>query len=468
MAGLPQSYNFTTGSSALPDVGLLQYNGCTFSPYFASDVSGVQVKSGDGRTVKWFEVTLTADGYVTAPAGTLSTSPTMVTMARLLSAQGGVLLYKGRGFDMAVNANGSLDFNGPSGQTLLTSDVSWGPSPELLEFQPLGGGLSAKVKWQVQVRVPIQQGSFGSKVLLQFTTETSVSYGEDGYSALSVRGVMEVPITRTPLSSRVSTYTVDNYRSQLEQRVMRGIDLSRFRVTQRGFQVSKDKRELAFDFKVEERPYMDLPADCTVARGSYNVRPARAGMGLVTWLCTLRATYTVRRDRPRRTAWDAFLLLLRERMAASEIGGLGLPNMAGGNAAADQNPGFLASLARAAQVVLNGVISPVNGNLLNYLNLLRAQNARVQASSRSWLIDFSFDEGIYLDSKTVSFSATWRLTTTFAYILQASGLWKKVAEQDARGNNLWAASMSTVQGSQSWLVNQLDPSLDVVVDFGGG
>ena len=86
---------------------------------------------------------------------------------------------------------------------------------------------------------------------------------------------------------------------------------------------------------------------------------------------------------------------------------------------------------------------------------------------RAWLIDFSFDEGLYLDSKTISFSATWRATVSFAHILLGSGLWKKVLE-GARTpkENLWAISMKDIMGAKSWLPNELDPSLDIIVDFG--
>jgi hypothetical protein len=75
---------------------------------------------------------------------------------------------------------------------------------------------------------------------------------------------------------------------------------------------------------------------------------------------------------------------------------------------------------------------------------------------------------VYLDSKTTSFSATWRITTAFDSILKASGLWSKVPEQDTQQRNLWATSMSRFSGSQSWLSDPVDPALDVIVDFGGG
>ena len=448
--------NFTTGPAIVPDVGVLSYNGCVFSPLFETTASGVAVKDNAQRTVKLMEYTITVDGYVTLKTGAASVAPTTRVLLDLLTAQGGALTYTGRGFDLVL---------GPGD---LVKDVAWGPVPEVLDFQPLGAGKSAKVRWQVKVRIPRADVLYGDN-LLQFNYETSVTYGEDGFSTLSMRGTMEIPLTRTPLqSTRTLTYTVDDFRRQIDSRVFNGIDLSRFQVTRRVFNVSRDKRTLEFDVEVAEKPYMDLPPDCTIARGTYNVRPAKAGMGLVTWLCTLRATYTVRADRPRRVAWLAFLALLRLRMAQSQIGPV--PDVPNG----DHNPpiGRVSILKNA---ILN-VISPGRGTIEMYKDILERQGRLVQESRRAWLMDLSIDEGLYLDSKTTSFSATWRLNSTFNHILLSSGLWRKVPEVAAGppdpnrpgGLNLWKASIEDVAGAESWLPNRLDPKLDIIVDFGGG
>ena len=450
--------NFTTGPAPLPDVGQLIYNGCLFSPLFETSVSGTVVKDAAGRTTKCMEYTLTADGYVTMPAQDSSIAPTMANLRRLLTAQGGYLTYIGRGFNLAVN-------NAAGNQ----QDVAWGPVPRLLEFQPLGGGRSAKVKWQVVVAIPEVTAGPGSKALgegaqsplLQFNYETSLSYGEDGYSSLSIRGTMEIPMTRSPSQqSRRLTSTVDNYRQTIEDRLLAGIDLSRFRLTRREFGVSRDKRTMEFDFELDEKPYMDLPMYCTMARGSYNVRPARAGAGLASWHCTLKATYTVRGDYPRRVAWDMFLWLLRRRMEAAENPDL---DLGGPQNPPNPPPNLFRAVLGVPWVVANVAVNAP-------LNLVRGAPPPANAVNdrKALLIDFSIDEGLYLDSKTVSFSATWRLTHFFANILLASGLWVKAQERGADGSNLWATTMRDVSGSSSWLENRLDPALDVIVDFGGG
>lgn len=436
--------NFTTGPSTLPDYGVLSYNGCLFSPLFETSMSGECVKDAAGRTVKYMEYTLTADGYVTLPAGNPSINNTVSRLRTLLTAQGGSLVYQGRGFDLVVGPSSGL------------KDVAWGPVPELIEFQPLGGGKSAKIKWQVVVRISELEGS-KPVALLQFNYETTLTYGEDYFSTLSVRGTMEVPITRMPLQrTRTIDETVDDFRTELNSRIFAGIDLSLFRVTQREFNVSRDKRTLEFSITCEEKPYMDMPPDCTIARGTYSVRPAKAGMGLAQWLCTLRATYTVRADRQRRVAWHSFLALLRVRMAEARLGNI--PNLVDG----EHNP-----LQRAQRLAAGTAVSPLVGAAVFWSDTLTRQNRLINETNKALLIDFSFDEGLYLDSKTISFSATWRIVTTISHILLASGVWKKVPERTDLRANVLAVSVNDVSGANSWLPNGIDPKLDVIVDFGG-
>lgn len=441
------TYYFNTGTSPLPDVGQLSYNGCVFSPLFETNVSGVAVKDEAGRTTKYMEYTITADGYVTLPTvgafGATSTDATMTKLRQLLSAQGGVLIYEGRGNPIVVNQPGSQVY-----------DVAWGPVPEVLDFQPLGAGLSAKIRWQVKVRIPeVQPAGGGLGPVLQFNEETTVTYDDAGYSLLAIRGTLEIPLTRITQSDRSIRTTVDAFRELYLDQVANSIDLTRFRVVKREFRVSRDKRTMEWSFAAEELPYMGLPANVTIARGTYSFKPAVSGMGLCSWNCTLRVTYTVRKDRPRRVAWDAFLALLRVRMAQSAAGLV--PSLNNNN----QNP---------PNPIVQNVVPALLGPILPGMNfareLLRQQSAAVANGRKAWLIDFSGEEGLYLDSRTVTFSASWRLITVFSHILIASGLWTKVRSD---GGNVWATSVRNISGWKSWERNQLNPAQDAIVDFGG-
>lgn len=462
MADLASNF-FSTGPTTLPDVGEITYNGVDFSPLFTSQISGNCVKDEATRTTKYMEYTLSVDGYVTVNADDDDIAKSMQELATALTAQGGELIYKGRGFDLIVNPPNNVI--APGAVIVGRQDVVWGPVPELLEFQPLGGGNSAKIKWQCKVRVTeISKGKgFTTREgltvnLLQFNYETSVIYGEDGYSAMSVRGTAEIPMTRPTQKDRNLTLTADNLRNQIDLRIMKGIDLERFRVVNRTFNVSRDKRILEWDIRIEEKPYMDLPPACTIARGTEDVRPAKAGMGLCLWLCTLRVTYTVAKGTQRRVAWLFFLDLLRERMKASRFSLV--PNF---KQPAKDNDNLGRQAARA------GLGALLNLGALDVAKKIAAEQEKELADIKKrtvWLIDFNISEGIYLDSKSITFSATWRLTTTFSHILLASGIWRKLPEYNFNRENIWASSMKDIMGSKSWLTNKIDPKLDVIIDFG--
>lgn len=467
-------FNFTTGSTVLPDVGVLSYNGCVFSSYFESKISGSAIKDDARRTVKYTELVLTAEGYVTlnrGEAADATISKTMITLHRLLTAQGGELTYTGRGFDLIINKAGGGGGRGGDNfvslvgeakqQVVGSADVAWGPVPELIEFQPLGAGRSAKVVWKVTIRIPSDK--YGSKFpLLQHNFESSVSYGEDCYSTVSLRGTIEIPMTRVPSQrDRFVKQTVDDYRQEVDK-VLRGIDLSRFRITSREFSVSRDKRTLTWNVTAEEKPYMDLPPNCTVARGSYTVRPAKVGPALTLWLCTLRATYVLRADVDRREAYQLFVTLVRLRMAESKRKyAPNLKDEEGGNELGDV-------AAKAAEIGVRFGFNPLRElyRIGNELFAPTPEKKKVEEARNTILIDWSIDEGLYLDSKTVTFSATWRICCKWELIMLGSGLWAKVREKDSAGRNLWAMSMKNIQGSSSWIKDRLDPNLDIIVDFG--
>lgn len=455
--------NYTTGPAVLSDAGALSYEGCVFSPLFATKLTGTVVRDEADRTTKYMEYTIDADGYVTLPTGATDISATVATLRQLLTRQGGALVYRGRGMDLVVNAAGVNVFGvlGPS-----VTDVAWGPKPELFEFQPLGGGLSAKVKWRVKVHVSeVAAVNPESMPLLQLNYETSVAYSEDGFSSLTVRGTMEIAMTRRPFQrNRNVPRTVDDFRRVLETKILTVEDLARFRVTRREFTVSRDKRIMQWDYQLEEKPYMDLPPLCTKANGSFSCRPAKAGMGLTTWFCTLKATYVVRNDLARRNAWFLFMYLLRLKMLCSQQGLI--PPLNG-----EQNPQRPPAAFNGLQVLRDAAFIPFVALEAGFGHLgpggQQPRQVPADQGRRAWLIDFSFDEGMYQDSKTVTFSATWRLITIFSHILLGSGLWRKLSEVDDQGRRLWVTTMRDISLSRSWLPNQVDPAADVVVDFGG-
>jgi hypothetical protein len=386
-------------------------------------------------------------------------------LRRLLNQPAGQLTYSGKGFgNMVINKPATPPGEPVGGGGLVATglqDVCWGPIPETFEFVPLGASGAANVKWTVAFCLPEVLDANGSPIL-QFNEETTVSYDEEDYSTITIKGTLEVGMTRATVNTRTVAFTVDDYRQRFLDKLALSIDLLRFRVTRRDFNVNRDKRTMEWNFQAEELPPMSLPAGATKANGRMSVRMTHPSVALFRFLVTLSATYVIRKDQPRRVAWGAFLSLWHFRM--NQAPAAVVPDLAGINAD-DQQPA--PKKGALDGVVVGPVLAPLKP-VLNWLfDLLKGQQNKAPKAAGVATIPqtFGFDEGIYLDSKTVTFEASWLLMTTFTQALTASGAWEQPQAPDL-GRNNWAISIADISRSTSWTDDILDPSQDVIVDFG--
>ncbi len=484
--------NSETGFSLLPDVGHLQYNGVIFSALYKSTVTGEVIADEAHRVTKIMRYVLEVQGIVTLPEGQDSQENTWLNLRKRLTVAGAPLVYRGNGF-------GGLAINVAGGQVF---DIAYGPVPELLAFKPLGSGHGSEIHWRVTVRipeilVPIATGqsvlattpagktlaSLGSAgyngPVLQFNYETSLTFDEDGYAGIGIRGTLEVPIARGPQQARSIQRTVDDYR----QRWMNvQIDLTQFRVTRRSFQHSRDKRTCEFEFAAEELAPMGLPPGATKARGRMSVRghPIAKGGGKfgvftgVAWTVSLTATYTIHKKFQRRASAWAFYALMWFRMHSSD--GFPIPSLGDANNGPQQPP-LSPGAVRSRLLAIGSLLGPPGalglaaaGDLANWYNSMfkaaKGAEEAVPKERAAILTDFGFDEGLYEDSRTMTFNASWVLLTTFRNVLEASGVWNWLP--NSVGGNAWATSLENVSGWRSFLDVGLDPQAEVIVDFGGG
>ncbi len=444
----------------------LAYNTVQFSVLFKSEISGEYLLDDAGRTVKAATYTLTVEGIVSSAGGT-PLEQNFATLRELLSQPGGVLIYQDRGFgDLAVNQVGGN-----------SNDIAWGPIPKVLFFQPYGNGFSAHVRWQCTFTISEAQFITTGRVgpVVQFSYESMLTYDEDNYTGISIRGVLEVPLTRISVNDRtIPPLIVDRFR---EQWLNISFDLTQFRVVSRNFNESADKRTCKWDYRVEELPPMTLTPGAVRARGVMSVQPLKLGnqrsMLLLgtSWTCTLRGSYTIRKDFPRRSASLAFCTLLSFRMRSSIFGVMPAndPNNAGQQAPPNATAQFAQAAAelpiRAAGIDIPfRAIQQPRGN---------AFAGVAGTGAQALLANFSFDEPLYLDSRVMNFEASWILFTTFRSLMDASGVWRWPADGTQRAYSgtqplTWAASVQGIVGWRSWLANQLNPNADVIVDMGGG
>jgi hypothetical protein len=194
---------------------------------------------------------------------------------------------------------------------------------------------------------------------------------------------------------------------------------------------------------------MGLPTGVTTARGRYRVEPEEPGqLGFIRWRCALSASYNVPIGQPRRTAHWAFLSLMLYRMVQSAFGKtLGQPNTTA-------NP--------AQQQMGTSPLSIAYQQLLTKFNTGRYVTASTVVPI---MTHFAIDEGLYLDSRTVSFEASWRLITDFASILVASGVWTENA--DSQDRNAWATSVASIMGWRGSMAGRINAGGLAIVDLGG-
>lgn len=435
------------GFDELPNVGTIVYNGVEFDPLHTSQVSCKPVYDTAGRTVKWVEYTITVDATITLTGSAKTTDALFAKLRSLLSAPGGVFDYSGNGLGnpFIVNAPGSP-----------IRDVQWGPKPQVLEFVPLGASRSAKVRWTVTTCIP-ELRPVAIKPVLEFCFSIHLGYDENRYSQIGISGTLEIPLTRNTVGDRNTSVTVDQFREEYIGRITAGFDLTRFKPEPFTFDVSEDKRVLRFDLRYKEHGPMCNPEGVITARGTFKCRnnsKTGGSGGLVNWLCTLHCTYVVPKNKPQRLAWAAFLGLLLDRMRYSTYGELPPPDSAPN--------GFFNNLN--AYQNSQGMSATGSGFAMYYLN---GPPPRPVEQRRPFLLSFDFDEGLYEDSPTVSFSATWRLITSFRSILVATG-WRQFQNKPTSICNpaRWAKSVASVCGPNSWLTNDMNPAAQVIVDFG--
>jgi hypothetical protein len=456
MAVAPAVPTAGTGSSQLKDVGQLSYNGIVFTSLYNSKVSGVAVLDDAGWTTKYVEWTITVDGVVTLPAGAATTDAAWVALRQQLDACAGTLTYSGKGF-------GPLIVNTPDGKGIR--DVAFGPIPKTLEFTPLGGSRAASIRWVVVTRIteiaPFSLGAgavSNAGIVLQFNYDTTTTYDADGYSTISYKGTLEIPLTRSSAATRFITTTVDALRKKF---LDSPVDLTRFRVLKRTFDYSRDRRICRFEYVIEELPPMGMPPGCTTARGTFSVRNENQGPGLVRWRCALSATYIVKKSFPRELANLAFVGMLLYRMDESRNGTDATPTAspAPGPAASPSIPGSVGAAPMPAASTPAPIFSEIGFTLKSFASVTTPTSARTIIRS------YSVDEGIYLDSKTVTFQASWTLITTWAGLLAASGVWKDGGFTN-RAN--WKASVADIMGWRGNFIDKIDPGAEAIVDFGGG
>src|SRR5438045_2270055 len=109
--------------SAMPDIGVISYNGVTFPAETGTTAASVRpVYDPAGRTVTASKTSLT----IKTTLSTAALEATVEDIVVRLTHPGMPFVYRGRGLPLTINT-------GP------VSDVAFGPQPRMIDYEPLGG-----------------------------------------------------------------------------------------------------------------------------------------------------------------------------------------------------------------------------------------------------------------------------------------------------------------------------------------
>ncbi len=161
----------------------------TFPGDVKTRISSKQVKTSDGRAIKWVEHTLIVNGWIfnsdlATASGTVDGA--FDSIKQTLSQPGGALTIVGKGFgDIYVNRDSSQN-----------RDVIFGPFPEIIEWEPFGN-VTCRFEWEVKFTLPWKKNAqLTGPNILDYSWTTSYKYDSEGFCDRTITGEIDIAGSR--------------------------------------------------------------------------------------------------------------------------------------------------------------------------------------------------------------------------------------------------------------------------------
>lgn len=305
----------------LPTVGTFSYNEFTFPNAINTKVAVENVYNTAGAGRKYLKVTIRVEFIIVSRSYADSGSPTaddqLETIRALLSEPGQALIFtdKGLGDDIRVNTGSTSDY----------IDITYGPKPEVLVWEPLVEARAARVVWQCHANI-VPCGLFlGSNQSRRLDHAWSISWTitDTGATQRVIKGRVEYGATIGGViagTSVIPSIKADADRTPFPQGF---IDpLPGFRREQE-YSLSEDRRYWNYtivDTEIESdnpfQPYMvDMDGDHTASSTLVGGDSLESGAGFRKWPCEIDMRITLAPKAPRALAWVAFLTVIKDRLA---------------------------------------------------------------------------------------------------------------------------------------------------------
>lgn len=183
--------------ASLMQSGVKSYNGYNFPPCLNSQITVVPEYDDSSRTTKYLTIAISLEFIMTDSAvtaeGNASYSRNQKNAGIHVEVNSLLKRLNQPCQELIFTANGFGDFivNGSAGVT----DVDFGPKPQVIEYEMLGGSQAAKVTWLCITRVPPCMREAPGE-LIQFNYSTSWGIDNAGFMSRTIEGSAEIPLTR--------------------------------------------------------------------------------------------------------------------------------------------------------------------------------------------------------------------------------------------------------------------------------
>ncbi len=201
-----------------------------------------------------------------------------------------------------------MEINGYSNSTI--KDVSWGPTPKMISWEPIGHTRSVEVVWQCEFCIPICDGRTGSPAftgLSALNYSVGFSFDSRGFTTRRISGYIEIALTRDNRNNpRGLVDSVDNYRNKLA--VSKPANFER----EVSWDISTDKRRANFSIIDKEISSPNAwPPGVVKIQGTHRVGWSRSNLTRVS--NSISVSIEMAPDQLKARAWLIFADIVKTR-----------------------------------------------------------------------------------------------------------------------------------------------------------
>ncbi|MDX1964125.1 MAG: hypothetical protein SFX18_13310 [Pirellulales bacterium] len=215
-------------------LGTLSYDGYVFDGSSQVKAKTIPLKDDAGRVTIAHEITLTITGVIANQGGNRMFWTELETK---LLRQGGRFVMTGRGF-LDIDTSGYNSLN-------RSRDIANGPSPQSLDWEPIGSSNSCAFVYVVKITLPVpcyldQLGipSVLNSGVMAFNYSLDYSYNDGGYCTRAIAGYIQIA-QNTGTDSRPLD-AIDQYRERLRVPVLPNFTRNQ------SFQITPDRTRMNF------------------------------------------------------------------------------------------------------------------------------------------------------------------------------------------------------------------------------